>query len=791
MTTQPKQANTNYNNQIYSTIPRNQITNTNSNSNMNRYSQQTISSFSKTKKINNNSNNVISSFIMKSKLNYYLLLGILFIGFVFFYKTFESNINNTTNTNNNNNNINTIDNTSLSSNRYYFYLSILLLYASLLIYFIIDEVVFLFELSKKAYFTILWYFNNFFHKEIEKKEKYDEKTVEDIIEHTNLNRIEAIYQEKVTKSQNKAFELKSRLKGESKIINPEFISNNKSSYNNNLGNQSNFDNKNFSNYNIGVLDGIKNKHFLINTYTPVNYTSNVNSTYNKSQYTNIDSNNINYNSSINYDNINTNIISYEEIKFKQLDILKKLLSQISKSGEYKTTLEPVSLSINNSKNSIMNNEESQINNLQKHLDEINFSRSLSSCCNNLKFLITTRILPNMIDYHYGNYNSLNKSLSKIGISFSDTIENCVFETKQVELLLKKHLNNNRIFKHSFNNNINKYNYDVRNTIGFVNDTNNNNFNSINGDNSGSGSFNIDLFWGDNLSINLLIKELKIKEQERNIFLNKIKENRSSLYKSSTDLNSNTIINPYSNSNNNTNTNHTSYTIKSNKTNIFESKKQNMSIFSDYSATLPNQTTNNLSINSNNGIRYNPLTSSNLFSSLQISEEEQETIKNIIVLLEERKEINDILLGSYNYQIRKSTKAMITLDYVVQRLDELNQSKLMKFKFNSGGKYKSNDWISFFPTDSMIICNLFLENMKKLVTSSNSNIIQNNNELDDNYHFNSRMNDVVYDYLICFPLSVNLSSNNGLFVYKQFDANIETYFSVIYKNKCIELLSVRS
>ena len=175
-------------------------------------------------------------------------------------------------------------------------------------------------------------------------------------------------------------------------------------------------------------------------------------------------------------------------------------------------------------------------------------------------------------------------------------------------------------------------------------------------------------------------------------------------------------------------------------------------------------TNNLPKISNE--KYNPLTETTLYSIKQQKLEKIQQFKQLHFEISNRININKLLITSESSSLKNPLK-MVLIEYSITRLEDLKTNSLWNYLWNKGGEYLGHNWNSFFPTDSNLIANIFLENIQSLIN------------VDNNFMC----------FLLSYPRKINLEKNQELFIYRTTDKYEETNFSVIYKSHLINFNQV--
>lgn len=536
--------------------------------------------------------------------------------------------------------------------RFYFYLVLLVIYSGVIIHLVLGEVKYFIVHLLSIKENTKNFFYSIFYKQINKIDKYDKHSTNEILDKTE--------NDKVYQTMQKINNIRSNLhqgsnydnRGSENTVNFRPIQNQDLSLNkldwqtyNNNQNSKIRESRDHSSLNIhSRIKAREDRSFAatIKTDFPRNLSSSL------SHY----DNNNTYRNNLTHQNATTNSmnnnISNDYNKFKRnINLLNKLLYEIFNNPNYKTKLE---LLTNN--NIVENNPILSIGNsmiFHQDLQEIGFSYDILSTVSNLKLSIIQNILPNIIDYHSNNLTNINKLLSVFGLSLSENLEQCSIEKTNVIIL--EMLSKNKFNLLNLNLNKNSIDYDGKLQ------KNENEFPD-----------NTKFFWGDSPTIKALLISMNDKYKE----LEKIVGSKIE-FKGKEDFKFN---------------DNTNNEIKSQYT----KEQDNMFLKKEY----------------------NPITSNTMYSSIQKKEENIKLIKNLVELLDMRININNILLGEY-IGLTDSKAILILLDYNLKRLNYLNSTKLIPYNHCGGGEYNGSSWNNFFPTDAILLANIIVENIKLTIS----------------------------------------------------------------------------
>ena len=388
------------------------------------------------------------------------------------------------------------------------------------------------------------------------------------------------------------------------------------------------------------------------------------------------------------------------------------------------------------------NYNNDMNDIIKELAYKNYNKWIIK----MKFFVSKKLIPNIIEKHDNNISNLNAVLNILGlkiISTSPETDSDEYLNKLNEKLLL--LNSSRINDikidnynlfyqnikydnynnyNEFNNNINNDNKNrifpsLNNFSSFLNDTNDlkENNNRQNKDKD-----LISVFFGDTNKIKKIL--LLIEDKINSLELQKNNENKKNVYSKRQEI---------------------IKAINYNKNPFI--KKDNRKALDDY--------LKNINENNNYSLSY------------------------LQRLLYERIIINERLYPKELFDKKNNIHALLVIEYAIERFRDLQQNFECYGNGARGGEFLNENWCSLLPTDSQLIAHLIINYIESLYLISN-----NNNQYQQNFLLSFPMNYV-------FPKNNNIENNNNktsIFLYQINPKDTVPIFNVVYRNKLIPCIT---
>lgn len=165
-------------------------------------------------------------------------------------------------------------------------------------------------------------------------------------------------------------------------------------------------------------------------------------------------------------------------------------------------------------------------------------------------------------------------------------------------------------------------------------------------------------------------------------------------------------------------------------------------------------------------KFNALLKSQIYSSQMKNHETRETLIRLQADVIKRLEFNEILPIRSKY--RSKNELFLKMEYIIWRLENLQSNRLKDFSCCQGGNYRNLPWVSFFPTDSSLFAEIFVNNIEGAIIEHNT---------------------IKKNFMVCAPLKPQLDDDAGLKLYGSNLPEYESTYHVVYNKRIYNCLPV--
>lgn len=435
--------------------------------------------------------------------------------------------------------------------------------------------------------------------------------------------------------------------------------------------------------------------------------------------------------------------------------LNKILNEIYSSTLYIKNLKP----LNDDELKKIDSTE-----ISQKLKKLGFNGDLRRYVNNLKGFCVNLFFQKLLDYFDCTLCNINDLLKCYKIEFTNDIELALNYVNDIDTIITERVNSSNIF----------YNYLIGNyDKNFNNQENNNNMKNNNSDSMTT----IYILWADLDSIELL--KNKIKDKLKNLkLMNNINNDKNKKIRNE---NSDQTVESYFFDDKSGRTKKDSFINSTTNSRYYDNFTNNFS-----KEAFNNNFNSNLFDNSDlsNPLKFNFITSRQYPTILLRNQQSEDSLEKLILELDNLVKVNKLIAPSV-LKINCKEEYLVIMNYCISRINEL-QKDFSAYNYNSGGSWLGREWISFFPSDAMLIANILLKQLAESLVENNETLTK--------------------CLLLSYPIRLSLEQNDNknssnlknntyklnsgsLFIYNSSPDQYECYFNVIFKETKIQLNSV--